>query len=93
MHTTTISMGESDLKTIILEVVTTYEHYLQVNQELQQENRQQKYQGQSLEDDEILTYKRIVYVPNSWELRKLEMNEMHNVPYARHSRYQQKLQW
>ena len=41
-----------------------------------------------MEEDEILRYIRRVYVPNYWELRKLVMNEMHNVPYARHPRYQ-----
>ena len=41
-----------------------------------------------MEDNVILTYKTIIYVPKSTELRKLVMNEMHNVPYAGNPRYQ-----
>ena len=44
-----------------------------------------------MEDNKILIYKSRVYVPNSGELRKLVMNEMHNVPYAGHPRYQNKI--
>jgi hypothetical protein len=38
--------------------------------------------------DEILWYRNIVYVPNSLELRRAILKEMHNVPYARHTGYQ-----
>ena len=42
MHATTINMHQSDLKSIILDVVSTYQHYLYVKEILQQENVQQK---------------------------------------------------
>ena len=41
-----------------------------------------------MEEDGILRYIRRVYVPNYWELRKLVMNEMHNVPYVGNPIYQ-----
>ena len=37
-----------------------------------------------MEDDETLIYKHRGYVPNSGELRKLVMNDVHNVPYIGH---------
>jgi hypothetical protein len=40
MHVTTSSMHQSDLKSIILDVVVTDQHYLQVKERLQQENVQ-----------------------------------------------------
>ena len=51
MHASAINMCKQDFKTRILEDITTYEHYLQVKQELQQENRLQKHECQSLEYD------------------------------------------
>jgi hypothetical protein len=88
MHATTISMCKSYLKNIILEVVISDEHYLQVKEGLQQENVQQKYKEYKLEEDGILMHKNRVYVPNSHELRKLVLKEMHNVPYVGHPGYQ-----
>ena len=41
-----------------------------------------------MEDNKILIYKSRVYVPNSGELRKLIMNEMHNVEYVGNVRHQ-----
>jgi hypothetical protein len=41
-----------------------------------------------LEEDGILMHKNKVYVPNSYELRKLVLKEMHNVPYVGHPSYQ-----
>ena len=38
MHATTISMHQLDLKRKILDVVVTYQHYLQVKEILQQED-------------------------------------------------------
>jgi hypothetical protein len=41
-----------------------------------------------LEENGILMHKNRVYVPNSYELRKLVLKEMHNVPYVGHPGYQ-----
>jgi hypothetical protein len=40
-----------------------------------------------LEDDGILLFRNIVYVPSSQELRNLALKEMHNVPYVGHPEY------
>ena len=42
MHATVVSMHQSDLKRIILDVVVIDQHYLQVKEILQKENVQQK---------------------------------------------------
>jgi hypothetical protein len=65
MHATTICMHRSNLKRRILEAVVTYQHYLQVKEELQQEKIQPKYKEYKLEDDGISMHKNIVHVPSS----------------------------
>jgi hypothetical protein len=65
MHATIISMYMIDLKDIILEVVTTDQHYVQVKESLQQNNVQQRYKYYKLEKHEILLFWNRVYVPNS----------------------------
>jgi hypothetical protein len=49
---------------------------------------QQKIEEYKLDEDEILIYRGIIYVPNSQELKKLILREMHNVPYVGHPGYQ-----
>ena len=41
-----------------------------------------------MNEDGILKLKGRVYIPNSSELRKSVLQEMHNVPYAGHPSYQ-----
>jgi len=55
---------------------------------LQHADVQDKYQDYKLEEDGLLRHKSQVYVPDSGELRKLVMYEMHNVPYSGHPSYQ-----
>ena len=52
---------------------------------------QHKYKEYKMEEDGILKHKTQVYAPNSYELRKVVLKEMHNVPYARHLDYQKKI--
>jgi hypothetical protein len=49
---------------------------------------QQKIEEYKLDNDEILMYRGIIYVPNSQELKSMILREMHNVPYAGHLGYQ-----
>ena len=41
-----------------------------------------------MENDEILMYRGIIYVPDSQELKNMILREMHNVPYVGHPGYQ-----
>jgi hypothetical protein len=58
MHATTISMHQSDLKIIILNVAATNQHYLQVKEILQQENVQHKFKGYDIKEDGLLMKKK-----------------------------------
>jgi hypothetical protein len=71
MHATIISMHQSDLKRSILDVVVTYQHYLQVKEILHQENVQHKIKEYEMKEDGLLMHKNRIYVPSSEELRNL----------------------
>jgi hypothetical protein len=55
---------------------------------LHQGKMKQKVEDYKLENDEIILYMNIIYVPNSHEFRSMILKEMHNVPYAGHLEYQ-----
>jgi hypothetical protein len=88
MHATTVSMHQSDLKSIILDDLVTYQHYLQVKESLQQGDVQQKIKEYEIQGDGLLMHKNRIYVPGFRELRKLVLKEMHDVPYAGNPGYQ-----
>jgi hypothetical protein len=83
-HATTISMYPLDLKHKILEAAKLDLQY----KELEQGNLQQKIDEYKLDNDEILRYMGIIFVPNSQELKILILREMNNVPYVGHPGYQ-----
>jgi hypothetical protein len=86
-HATTISMYQSYLKDRILEDAKSDLQYKELVVKLQQGILQQQIEDYKLENDEILMYMGIIYVPNSQELKNGILREMHNVPYARHPGY------
>jgi hypothetical protein len=88
MHATTISMNQSYLKSRILDVVVTDQHYLRVKESLKQENVQQKIKEYEMKEDGLFMHKNRIYVPSSKELRNLVLKEMHDVLYAGHPDYQ-----
>jgi hypothetical protein len=88
MHATVVSMHQSDLKRRILDVVVTDQHYLQVKENLQQGDVQQKIKEYEIKEDGLLMHKNRIYVPSSGELRNLVLKEMHDVPYVGHLGYQ-----
>ena len=65
LNATTISMYQSDLKDRILEATKSDLQYKELVAKLQEGNLQQKMEDYNLENDEILIYKGIIYVPNS----------------------------
>jgi hypothetical protein len=62
--------------------------YMELVTKLQQGKMPQKVEHYDLGNDGILLSRNKIYVPNSHELRSTILKEMHNVPYARHPRYQ-----
>jgi hypothetical protein len=88
MHATTVNMHQSNLKRIILDGLVIEQHYLQVKENLQQEDVQQKIKEYDIKEERLLMHKNRIYVPSSRELRNLVLKEMHDVPYVGHPNYQ-----
>jgi hypothetical protein len=65
LHATTISMYLSDLKDKILEATKSDLKYKELVEKIQQGILQQKIEDYKIENDEILIYRGIIYVPNS----------------------------
>jgi hypothetical protein len=82
LHVIAISMYQLYLKEIILEAAKLDLQYIEIITKIQQGILQQKNEH-NLENDEIIMYRGIIYVLNSWELKILIFIEMHNIPYAR----------
>jgi hypothetical protein len=76
------------LKDIITEASKLDFHYNELVGKLQKDNLQQKIEENKLDNDEIIMYRGIIYVPNSQELKNMILGEIHNVPYAGHPGYQ-----
>ena len=51
--------------------------YVQIKDKLQQQSLENKYAGYKLEDYELLTYKKNIYIPNVADLRRIVMDEIH----------------
>ena len=64
----------------------TQEFYQQVKAGLSQQRTTHKFEHYKLEDG-ILKYKNMVYLPNSENINKLFLKEMHDVSYAGHFGY------
>jgi hypothetical protein len=88
MHATTVSMYQSNLKSRILDVVVTDQHYLQVKENLQHGDVQQKIKEYEIKEYGLLMHKNRIYVPSTRGLRNLVLKEMHDVPYVGHLSYQ-----
>jgi hypothetical protein len=88
VHIATISIYKTDLKDKIVATTIPDQNYSKVKETLQQGNFQQKFNYYELKEDRIIMYKGKVYVSNSSEMKNAVLKEMHNVPYARHLRYQ-----
>jgi hypothetical protein len=74
MHATTISMHSSDIKSKILDIVVTGQHYLQVKESLQQENIRHKFKEYKKKDG-VLMHKNRICVHSSRELRNLVLKK------------------
>jgi hypothetical protein len=80
-------MYQSYLKDRILDTGKSDLQYKESVAKLQKCIFQQKIEDYKLENDEILIYKGIIYVPNSQELKNMILGEMHNVPYVGNPSY------
>jgi len=88
VYAAVVSSGRLDLKDKVQEALDSNEFYLQTKERMQQADIQGRYKDYALQDGGILKMRGRVYIPNSGELRKSVLQEMHNVPYAGHPEYQ-----
>jgi hypothetical protein len=88
LHATTISMYQNDIKSKILEAANVDLQYRELVEMLQQGKIPQKVDNYKLGIDGILLRKKIIFVPNVQDLKRMILHEMHNVPYAGHPGYQ-----
>ena len=65
--------------------------YVQVNDKLQQQSLEKKYEGYKLEENELITYKDIIYIPNVVDLRRIVMDKIPEAPYSGRVGYQKKI--
>ena len=64
------------------------ELYAQVKDKLLQKSLEKKYEGYKLEEDGLLTYKKIIYILYVVDLRRIVMDEIHQALYSGHLGYQ-----
>jgi hypothetical protein len=76
------------LKRKILDGIVTDQHYLQVKENLQKGDVQQKIKEFEINEDILLMHKNIIYVRSYRELRNLVLKEMHDAPYVGNLGYQ-----
>ena len=88
MHVASLSIFQSDLRKLIGNHTAEDEFYVQVKDKLQSQNLEKRYEGYKLEEYGILTYKNIIYIPHTTDLRRIVMDEIHQAPYSGHPRYQ-----
>ena len=84
MHVASLSIFQTYLRQHIFNHTVEDEMYVQVKLKLQQQILEKRYQGYKLEEDGILIYKNRIYIPNVVDLRKIDMDEIHKMPYSAH---------
>ena len=73
MHLESLSIFQLDLRQQIVNHTTEDKMYVQIKDNLQHQILEKRYEGYKLEEDGILTYKNIIYIPNVSYLRRIVM--------------------
>ena len=71
MHVASLSVCQLDLRQLIVNHTIEDDLYVHVKNKLQQQIIEKRYERYKLEEDGILTYKNIIYIPHATELRRL----------------------
>ena len=75
------------MKERVPEATNGDENYLQVKEKLQQGKFDDKCEGYQLEEDTILLYKGRLFILNCVNMKKVIMDEIHQMPYSIHPGY------
>ena len=70
MHVAYLSIFQPYLRQQIINHIAEDEMYVQIKDKLQQQSLENKHEGYKLEEDELLTYKNIIYIPNVADLEE-----------------------
>ena len=87
-HAPTLSICKLDLRTRVIESQNNDERYLQVKEKLQQGKLDEICEGYKFREYDVLLYKCRLYIPNCAYLKIVIMDEIHQIPYSGHPRYQ-----
>jgi hypothetical protein len=88
VHLAVVSASESDIKERVKTAQETDAFFKTVTSYLKQEPTGMKYEGYQMLNDDLLTYKGILYIPNCDDLKRFIMDELHKRPYTGHPGYQ-----
>ena len=88
MHVASLSTCHSDLRLQLVNHTARDELYEQVKDKLQQQSLEKRYEGYKLEEDGLLTYKGMIYIPNVADLRRVVIDEIHQAQCSGHPGYQ-----
>ena len=61
--------------------------YAPIKDKVQQQSLERNYEEYKLEEDELLPYKNIIYIPNVAYSRRIVMDEIYQDPYSSHLGY------
>ena len=88
MYVASLSICLSDMRQVIVNHTIEDELYVHVKDKLHQQNLEKRYEGYKLEEDELLTYTNIIYIPQVGYMKRIAMDEIHQAPYSGHLGYQ-----
>ena len=88
MHVESLNIFQSHLIQQVVNHTTEDEMYVQIKDILQQQSLEKWYERYRLEEDELITYKNIIYILNVADLRRIVMDEIHQAPCSGHPGYQ-----
>ena len=60
---------------------------MHIKDKLQQQSLEKRYEEYMLEEDGLLTFKKIIYIPSVGDLRRVVMDELHQASYSGHPGY------
>jgi hypothetical protein len=87
VHLVVVSTNESDIKERVKISQEIDAFFKTVTSYLKKEPTGLKYEGYQMLDDDLLTYKGRLYIPNCNDLKRFIMDELHTIPYTSHPGY------
>ena len=78
---------KTNLEYLIKEAAKNDEEYLKIKEQLET-NDKGSYSAYSISSEDLLVYKNRLYIPDSEEVKRLILNELHKKPYSGHPGYQ-----